>query len=166
MTEEQIKENIKYTLQRTTYAPTTENLDLIFKDEIYDKVLNRNGKTRHIHSGQYVELQLKATEEHRIVYKDDHLKYDLEAKAYNDLIDRFNDGTAPLVLVLAILPDDRNDWVNVGGSSLILNQRVYYFYPQDGMETTPNTSSVRIDVPFNNKIGMDFFKNLFDEHYQ
>lgn len=42
--EEQIKENIKYTLQRTTYAPTTENLDLIFKDEIYQiaDVLNVN----------------------------------------------------------------------------------------------------------------------------
>tara|TARA_R110000868_G_scaffold82956_7_gene234082 strand:- start:67461 stop:68870 length:1410 start_codon:yes stop_codon:yes gene_type:complete len=42
--EEQIKENIKYTLQRTTYAPTTENLDLIFRDEIYQiaDVLNVN----------------------------------------------------------------------------------------------------------------------------
>ncbi len=42
--EQQIKENIKYILQRTTYAPTTENLDLIFKDEIYQiaDVLNVN----------------------------------------------------------------------------------------------------------------------------
>jgi len=42
--EEQIKENIRYTLQRTTYVPTTENLHLIFKDEIYQiaDVLNVN----------------------------------------------------------------------------------------------------------------------------
>ncbi len=42
--EEQIKENIRYTLQRTTYVATTENLDLIFKDEIYQiaDVLNVN----------------------------------------------------------------------------------------------------------------------------
>lgn len=42
--EEQIKENIKYTLQRTTYIPTTENLHLIFKDDIYQiaDVLNVN----------------------------------------------------------------------------------------------------------------------------
>ncbi len=42
--EEQIKENIRYTLQRTTYVPTTENLYLIFKDEIYQiaDVLNVN----------------------------------------------------------------------------------------------------------------------------
>lgn len=42
--EEQIKENIRYTLQKTTYAATTENLHLIFKDEIYQiaDVLNVN----------------------------------------------------------------------------------------------------------------------------
>jgi nitrogen fixation/metabolism regulation signal transduction histidine kinase len=42
--EEQIKENIKYTLQRTTYVTNTENLHLIFKDDIYQiaDVLNIN----------------------------------------------------------------------------------------------------------------------------
>ncbi len=42
--EEQIKENIRYTLRKTTYVATTENLDLIFKDEIYEiaDVLNVN----------------------------------------------------------------------------------------------------------------------------
>lgn len=42
--EEQIKENIRYTLQRTTYAPTAENLPLIFREEIYQiaDVLNVN----------------------------------------------------------------------------------------------------------------------------
>jgi len=33
--EGQIKQSIDYTLQKTTYAVTTENLALIFKDEIY-----------------------------------------------------------------------------------------------------------------------------------
>ncbi len=33
--EEQVKESVKYTLKRTTYPQTTENLRLIFKDEIY-----------------------------------------------------------------------------------------------------------------------------------
>jgi nitrogen fixation/metabolism regulation signal transduction histidine kinase len=42
--EEQIKEDIRYTLRKTTYVATTENLDLIFKDEIYEiaDVLNVN----------------------------------------------------------------------------------------------------------------------------
>ncbi|MBQ0741097.1 two-component sensor histidine kinase, partial [Aquimarina celericrescens] len=42
--EDQIKENIRYTLRKTTYVATTENLGLIFKDEIYEiaDVLNVN----------------------------------------------------------------------------------------------------------------------------
>ncbi len=34
--EEQIKQSIGYTLKKTTYPPTTENLEYIFKDEIYE----------------------------------------------------------------------------------------------------------------------------------
>ncbi len=34
--EDQIKQSINYTLKKTTYPPTTENLEYIFKDEIYE----------------------------------------------------------------------------------------------------------------------------------
>jgi len=34
--EEQIKQSIHYTLRKTTYAPTTENLGYIFQNEIYE----------------------------------------------------------------------------------------------------------------------------------
>jgi signal transduction histidine kinase len=34
--EEQIKQSISYTLKKTTYPPTTDNLEYIFKDEIYE----------------------------------------------------------------------------------------------------------------------------------
>jgi len=33
--EEQVKQSVKYTLQKTTYPQTTENLGLIFKEDIY-----------------------------------------------------------------------------------------------------------------------------------
>ena len=33
--EEQVKQSVRYTLQKTTYPQTTENLHLIFKDDIY-----------------------------------------------------------------------------------------------------------------------------------
>ena len=40
--EEQVKQSVKYTLQKTTYPQTTENLGLIFKEDIYqiDDVLS------------------------------------------------------------------------------------------------------------------------------
>ncbi len=42
--EEQIRQSIEYTLRKTTYPPTTENLGLIFRDEIYEiaDVQNKN----------------------------------------------------------------------------------------------------------------------------
>ncbi len=42
--EEQIRQSIDYTLRKTTYPPTTENLGLIFRNEIYEiaDVQNKN----------------------------------------------------------------------------------------------------------------------------
>ncbi len=171
MTEEQIKEKMSdafvavvanssgYKLQK---PDDTGGVDW---SVTYDKILMRNGKTRHIHSGQYVELQLKATVENRITFETDHLKYDLEAKTYNDLIERYNDGNAPLVLVLAILPDNRADWAAIAQTQLNLNQRVYFFYPDDQMVATENLNTIRVSIPYANKIEMNFFENLFQEHY-
>jgi hypothetical protein len=172
MTEEQIKEKLSnafvavvanYNGYKLQVPDDTGGVDF---SVTYDKIQTRNGKTRHIHSGQYVELQLKATEEHRIVFEEDHFKYDLEAKTYNDLIERFNAGNAPLVLILAILPDDKNNWAEIGDLNLNMNQRVYYFYPNEEMEETQNENTIRINIPFENKIGMDFFQTLFAEHYE
>ena len=101
----------------------------------------------------------------RITFEENYLKYDLEAKTYNDLIERFSDGNAPLVLVLAILPDDKANWAIIGEQNLLMNQKVYYFYPNDAMEETQNANTIRISIPLENKIGMEFFQNLFQQHY-
>jgi hypothetical protein len=46
-------------------------------------VVSRNGKTRHIDSGQYVDLQLKCTSEARVIRIGQIIKYDLEAQRCN-----------------------------------------------------------------------------------
>jgi len=171
MTEEQIKEKLSnafvrvvanYNGYKLTVPDDTGGVDF---SVTYDRIQNRGGKTRHIQSGEYVELQLKSTEEHRVIFEETHLKYDLEAKTFNDLIERFQMGNAPLVLVLAVLPDNRADWASVGDDNLNMNQKVYFFYPDDTMELTENANTIRISIPFDNKIGVDFFQNIFEEHY-
>ena len=131
----------------------------------FDHIQNRNGKQRHIQSGKYIELQLKATERHRIAFGENNLKFDLEVKTYNDLISRFNDGNAPLVLMLAILPDEQEEWAQIGENNLNLNQIVYYFYPNEHMQESQNQSTIRVEIPYANKIGIDFFQELFAQHY-
>ncbi|WP_294238551.1 DUF4365 domain-containing protein [Chryseobacterium sp. sg2396] len=172
MTEEQIKEKLSdafisvianykgYKLQK---PDDTGGVDF---SVTYDKILSRNGKKRYIQSGEYIDLQLKATQEHRIIFEENTLKYDLEAKTYNDLIFRFNYGNAPLILILAILPDNNTMWAQIGDFNLIMNQRVYYFYPNIDMEETNNQTTIRIEIPIANKIDLDFFPNRFQEHYR
>lgn len=171
MTEEQIKEKLS-----TAFVSIVANFKG-YKVQIpedtggvdcsitFDVAQSRNGKTRYIHSGQYIELQLKSTEEHRVIFTTDHLKYDLEVKTYNDLIERFEMGNAPLVLILAVLPDDRESWAQINELDLNLAQRVYYFYPDSDMEVSENESTVRIQIPLENKIDIDFFQSIFEEHY-
>lgn len=171
MTEEQIKEKLSnafvsvlanYNGYKLQVPDDTGGVDF---SVTYDKVLNTNGKKRHIQSGQYIELQLKATQESSIIFEEDCLKFDLESKTYNDLITRFKDGYAPLVLILAILPNLRNEWATIDENNLTMGQLVYYFYPNDQMEETSNKSKRRIEIPLRNKIDMDFFQTLFEEHY-
>ena len=66
---------------------------------------NPNGKTRYTVDPRYIDIQLKATTVSSIIEDNDTIKYDLEAKNYNDMIDRMSDGIAPLILILFILPE-------------------------------------------------------------
>ena len=70
------------------------------------------GRERHSTDGRYIDIQLKATTMNSIIDEPDQIKYDLEAKSFNDLVERQKNGTAPLVLILFVLPEDINDWVN------------------------------------------------------
>lgn len=171
MTIEQIKEKLSNAF--VSVIANSKGYKLLIPDDTggvdfsvtFDYLQNRNGKERHIQSGKYIDLQLKATERHRIVFDEEHLKYDLEVKTYNDLISRFQDGNAPLLLILAILPDNQEEWALIGENSLNLNQIVYYFYPNDEMQETNNLNTIRIEIPYRNKIDLNFFQEIFDQHY-
>ncbi|MEN6350221.1 MAG: DUF4365 domain-containing protein [Syntrophomonas sp.] len=105
-------------------------------------VKNRNG--RRFPSGHVIDIQLKATttwSEHG-----DQIIYDLEAKTYNDLIDRFNTphGT-PLILIVLCLPEKDEDWLTVSHEQLILKRSCYWCCLTG--EQTDNQQSKRITIP-------------------
>jgi hypothetical protein len=125
----------------------------------------RNGRTRHLQGGKYVDLQLKCTCESQVQREANGLKYDLEAKAYNDLIVRRDSGIAPLILVLLVLPDNSDEWITVTPDELIVRRCAYWFVPPAGAEETNNTETVRIMIPFANAIGLSFVEDRFREAY-
>jgi len=89
-------------------------------------VIERQGRTRYLDSGQYVDVQLKCTCEDQIERTDESIKYDLEAKTYNDLVyRRRSNAIVPLVLVLLVLPNDPETWLTVSADELVVKRAAY-----------------------------------------
>ena len=109
------------------------------------RVIESNG--RRLPDGFTLDIQLKATINWSI--KGDYVIYDLKAKTFNDLVDRYNEPRAtPLVLVVLCLPENENDWLYVSHEQLILRRCCYWC--RVGSERTANTETHRIEIPLRN----------------
>jgi hypothetical protein len=71
--------------------------------------------------------------------------YDLDAEAYNDLVERAGTRAMPFLLVLLCLPIDEGTWLKVSADELILRKSAFWCR-LDGVLTT-NTGTKRIRVP-------------------
>lgn len=113
-------------------------------------------------TGRELKIQLKTTTEKSITIEDGIIKYDLDIKAYNDIIIRKKAKT-PLILLLFILPNDRDKWVNITENELIARKCAYWFLPDEQDEYAENKSSKRISISvnniFNNKALFYLFEN-------
>ena len=94
------------------------------------------------------ECQLKATT--KLELRDDQIVYDLDAKAYNNLVElenRFG------ILILYRLPKNPDEWLKVSGDALCMETCCYWKLLTG--DTTTNTDSKRICIPK---------QQLFDTH--
>ena len=87
---------------------------------------------------------------------------------YNDMIRRFQNrqqllyGLIPIVLIVFILPDNFEKWVQVNPKDGIdIKGEAYWFYPTQVFEKTKNKSSVRIKIPIEQKVDLDFCEHIF-----
>ncbi len=169
MTEEQIKEELSncfvsilacrkgYIL---TKPPDTGGVDFSIT---FDEEYTINGRTRYIQSDKSVDLQLKATTEKAITRTNKGIKYDLEIKNFDDLIFRNKKNLVPLILILFVLPDDKEEWVKMRDEELALKKYAYWFSPQESLTTSNNKRSVRIEIPLEQKMGLDSISMFFDK---
>lgn len=174
MTEEQIKEAlsrgfVRLVANRSGFKCKFDEVDHgtdITLSEVAARV-RPDGTRRLTETGRYVDLQIKCTCEASVIRGATGLKYDLEPKTYNDLVERLADhGASPLVLLLFVLPDDGVDWLTVGDDELILRRGAYWWRPPAGASMTSNTSSIRIEVPYANRAGLELAGALYAECYQ
>lgn len=173
MTEEQIKEQlsrnfVQLVAGRSGFKCKESSLDHGVDLTIAEvRSSTRNGRTRLIESGRYVDLQLKSTCDASLHPGTvDSFKYDLESKTYNDLVERWATPPAtPLYLVLLVLPDDSGDWLNISDQELVLRRSAYWYRPAPASTMTTNSSSIRIEIPLTNAIRLSFVADRYAEFY-
>ena len=122
-------------------------------------------KPRYVQDGKYIDLQLKCTTENTVIFEEDCVKYDLEAKNYNDLVQRLIDGLVPLVLILVVLPGEQDQWVSLDEDGILLRRSAYWFRPAEDSDFTDNVATTRISIPHQNRLDLNCFDNFYDDFH-
>lgn len=134
-------------------------------DLLIRKAIRRseNNKGRYLTSGKAIDVQLKAVSEDGISYLKTSIKYTLEVKNFNDLVERAREGGSliPLVLIVFIIPSDATKWVECLEDGMITRKEAYWYFLTSNTESSPNSTSVTIEIPKSNKVNTDLFPNLF-----
>lgn len=99
---------------------------------------------RLVDSGFPLDFQAKATIDWEL--KEGHIVYDLEAKNYNDMVER-SEAETTLILILLCLPKARIEWHSTTVQETIMRHCCYWHIP-DGPSAS-NTSTKRIFIPEN-----------------
>lgn len=182
MTNEQIKEQLSLHYVGAIISRAGHQIILPQSDFGVDLVIREthqyliNNTRRFLTSGNVVDIQLKCTTLKNIEFieikGERFVKYDLDAKNYNDLIYRrklkdtqFLD---PLALLLVVLSENENEWLQLSFDdkneqhSMTFNGAAYWFYPDKDMALSNNKSSKRITIPAKQKVDLNFLKYLFD----
>jgi Domain of unknown function (DUF4365) len=104
------------------------------------KAIIRKGN-RLTEEGYGLDFQLKASI--RCQLEPSHIRYDLEVKTYNDLVDRHQSQPAmPCILLLKVLSINEADWLSADEDGVFLGGACYWAYLEG--ELSSNKESVRI----------------------
>lgn len=121
-----------------------------------------HGHQRKVNTGREIKIQAKSTTERGILIENDIIKYDLESKTYNDLIQRKN-LNKPLILFVFILPENRDLWVQSSEDELIIKKCAYWYFPKEDEVATENKETKRIYLQKSNLITLESLRNLFED---
>lgn len=97
----------------------------------------------------YIRVQLKSTSSVNLYSEDENsICYKLKVKNYNDLCART---TTPMLLMLLILPEEKDLWVNWSEEELLIRGRMYWQHFPTGNYSN-NSESVTVTIPKTNII--------------
>ncbi len=88
------------------------------------------------------------------------IAYSLKKKNYDDLI--LTDLLAPRILVLVVVPEDVNYWLNASNEQLILLRSAYWL-SLAGLPESANSSGVTVHVPRVNLFTVDALRTMMHQ---
>ena len=111
-----------------------------------------------------VDFQLKATVNWEI--KGSSVLYDLDAKAYNNIVGR-EPCEIPMVLIVMCLPKREAQWLRQSETALLLQKSCYWYWERNGVPTK-NVSTIRVSIPRSNLLDVGGLDRLMKgaEAYQ
>lgn len=136
----------KVGLSNAGWSVDDDSVDLSLKGKGY------NAKVRN----PQVDLQLKCTSQKDII-KNGSLHFPLKKKNYDDL--RGDDVMCPRYLVVLVVPDDIDHWIESKNDSMILYHSCYWASIRSCPETK-NETSVTIQIPITQKLNCDSLSEL------
>lgn len=144
LTEEHIKEGLSraYVLavaHRAGFNISKSEFDYGIDGTFKEVVIRGN---RRAPGGFSIDYQLKSTT--NVEFAEGFIKYKLESKNYNDLVE-INTAT-PRILILFVLPKDDSQWLNINCESTILKNCAWWCSLK-GKEPTKNKQKVTIEIP-------------------
>lgn len=169
MTEEHIKEAISlryieliaaFNGFKTSSSYPDYGTDLDIKEVDFRM---ENDHKRYLETGRELKVQLKATTENSVIVEGDFIKYDLNASTYNDLLSRKHTKN-PLILILFVLPSDKDNWLNISDDELIAKKCAYWFFPENTELLTLNKDKRRIAISKNNFFSNETLNKLFESY--
>jgi len=171
MPESNIKEKLSQRFVELVAAYNGFNVSYSDKDFGTDLTIDEvgrrfeNRRIRVFSTGRKLDFQLKSTTVGSIEDKENFIVYDLEAKNFNDLVDRRNNSCFPLFLILFILPDEKEDWLSISDQSLLLKKCAYWYIPDRGEKSTENNSTKRIKINQRNLFNINTIHQLLKKCY-
>lgn len=121
---------------------------------------NRGDRVRLLDSPHKLDLQIKSTTVARVMQGEGILKFDLEVKTYNDLVNRRQD-LLPLYLVLVIFDVNPPDCLFIDEVKLSILGRAYWYLPDEDAQETGNDETIRISIPVANRVDNDFVTTIY-----
>jgi len=159
--ETHVKEELSVSYTKAVSASAGMTCDTRYRDYGIDGSINDivyiPSRKKYRESGFAIDFQLKSTVTADIV--DDKVIYDLEVKNYRDLID--SEVGRQRILILYVLPEEKNEWVVVSPEETVLKKCAYWCSLM-GLQDVENTAKVRVKIPITQLLTSDELKRIMN----